>query len=377
MVARGCLVAPFNRPRCIIGMKYIKKEIRNFLNKAFCVVGRNSPYQVNDFMHVLLDAIEHTDFTNNTCVRVGGPTGETVFSRVENTDLGKIKTAFFVFLVRIYSFIRIFFRNRKFALAFDITAEPYYGKVAGFFIHPYRPVRGSTGCFEYLTVSIINTNKQIILGSLPVRIGADIVALVLELIEQAKKFVPIETLLFDRGFHEYRLVEALQKINIKYQIFWPKDKRTKKILKKMKPGEIRENLHTGTYTRNKSSFKVKIRFVLIKSYRRTKKSKAYNWVFVTNTRYKSQHFYVDKYRKRWSIETTFRVLDNIQIKTTTKNEKIRYFINIFCCLIHNLWKIKKLLGEKITLKNFVVIVKETIKATIQEKNSTRRIKNHF
>lgn len=350
-------------------MKNIEKEVKLFLNKVFCVVGHNSHYQVNDFMNVLLDAVEHTDFTNNTCIRVGGPTGETVFSRLKTASFDKIKKSFFDFLSRTSLFVKKFFRNRKFALAFDTTDEPYYGKVEGLYIHPYRPVRGSTGCFKYLTVSIIDAGKQIILGSLPVRIGADIVALVLELIEQARKFVPIETLLFDRGFHEYRLAEALQKIKVKYQIFWPKDKRTKKILKKMKPGEIKENFHTGKYTKDKSTFKVKIRFVLIKSYRRTKRSKAYNWVFVTNTRYPSQHFYVDKYRKRWSIETTFRVLDNIQIKTTTKNEKIRYFINIFCCLIHNLWKIKNLLENKITLKNFVVTIKEAIKTIIQEKNA--------
>lgn len=350
-------------------MNRTKKEIKTFLNKVFCVVGYNSPYSIADFMHVLLDAIEHTDFTNNTCVRVGGPTGETVFSRIEGADFDKIKKAFFEFLKRIYPLIKIFSRNRKMTLAFDCTDEPFYGKVNGFFIHHYKPVRGSTGCFRYITVSIINQGNQFILGSLPVRIGADIVALVLELIEQAKKFVHIEMTLFDRGFVDYRLVDALQKAGVKYQIFWRKDKRTKRILKKMKQGELKENSHTGKYSRDKSTFKVKTRFVYIKQYRRYKKSKSYNWVFATNTRQPSQHFYVDKYRKRWSIETTFRVLDNIQLKTTTKNKIIRYFINIFCCIIYNLWKLRNILETKITLKNFVAHAKEIIKEILQEKTA--------
>ena len=342
-------------------MKHIKKEIKTFLNKVFCVVGRNSPYSIADFMHVLLDAIEHVDFMNNTCVRIKGPTGETVFSRVKNADFDKIKNAFFEFLKRIYPLIKTFSRNRKVTLAFDSTDEPFYGKVEGFFIHHYKPVRGSTGCFKYITVSIINKGNQLILGSLPVKIGADIVALIMELIEQAKKFVHIDMTLFDRGFVDYRLVEVLQKAEVRYQIFWRKDKRTNRILKKMKQGELKENTYTGKYSRDKSTFKVKTRFIYIKQYRRYKKSKSYNWVFATNTRQQSQHFYVDKYKKRWSIETTFRVLDNIQLKTTTKNEKIRYFINIFCCIIYNLWKLKNILETKITLKNFVVETKETIK----------------
>ena len=118
------------------------------------------------------------------------------------------------------------------------------------------------------------------------------------------------------------------------------------------------------YSKDKSTFKIKVRYVFIKRYRRFANGKAYNWVFATNTRQKSQHFYVDKYRKRWGIETIFRVLDNIQIKTTSKNEVIRYFITMFCCLVYNLWKIFCVLEQKMSLKNFVIkcvgILKETI-----------------
>jgi len=369
MLAKGLGVSPNTLRQLILLMKQINKEIKKFLSNIFCVVGRNSPYQINDFVNVLLDAIEHTDFTNNTCVRIGGPTGETVFSRLKNVDFNKIKNAFFNFLERIFPLIKTFSRNRKIALAFDSTDEPFYGKVEGLFIHHYKPVRGSTGCFKYLTVSIINNENQLILGSLPIRIGGDIVALVLELINQAKKFVSIDNTVFDRGFVDYRLVDSLQKAGVRYQIFWRKDKRIKKILEKMKQGELKENIYTGKYSRNKSTFKIKTRFIYIKQYRRYKKSKTYNWVFATNIRYKWQHLYVDKYRKRWSIETTFRVLDNIQLKTTTKNEIIRYFINIFCCLIYNLWKLKNILKTKTTLKNFVIKTKESIKEMLQEKTA--------
>ncbi len=90
---------------------------------------------------------------------------------------------------------------------------------------------------------------------------------------------------------------------------------------------------------------------------------------------KSQHSYVDKYRKRWGIETAFRVLDNIQIKTTTKNPIIRHFINMFCCLVYNLWKIANILECQITLKNFVAYIVEQILQTfsVSNDNKTPRI----
>ncbi len=342
----------------------ISKYVKGFLKEILCVVGRNSPYKLNDFVQVLLDAVEHTDFTNNTCVRVGGPTGETVFSRLKDADFEKIKHAFYSVLKGIFPLLKILLRNRQIALAFDITDEPYYGKVEGLWIHPEKPVQGSTGCFKFLTVSCTDRNNKLILGSLPVRIGADIVKLVMEMTEQARQFVMPNMLLFDRGFDDYRLIEALQHTMLRYQILWRKHKWTAKVFKRMRRGEVREVNRTGTYSRDKTQHKVKIRFVLLKKYKRYKKGRAYDWVFATNTRQRWPHLYVDKYRKRWNIETVFRVLDTIQIKTTTKNEVIRYFLNMFCCLVYNLWKCANILGCHITLKNFVVKIIAYVKTLL-------------
>lgn len=343
---------------------HIDKYLKKYIKDIFCVVGRNSPYQLNDFVHILMDAVEHTDFTNNTCVRIGGPTGETVFSRLKKADLEKIKTVFFRILRSIYPLLKRLLRNRQIALAFDITDEPFYGKVEGFWIHPEQPVRGSTGCFKFLTISVVNRDNKLILGSLPVSRGADMVGLIMELLQQAKMLANPEILLFDRGFDNLELLARLQEANVRYQILWRKQAWATKILKKMKRGEIKEVTKIRKYSKNKSTFKVKVRYVFIKKYRRFANGKAYNWVFATNTRQKRQHFYVDKYRKRWGIETVFRVLDNIQIKTTTKNEVIRYFINMFCCLVYNLWKISCVLEQKVSLKNFVFSVVQVLKRII-------------
>ncbi|MFH1511432.1 MAG: hypothetical protein ABIF10_07100, partial [Candidatus Woesearchaeota archaeon] len=142
----------------------IHKRVKNFLKHIFCVVGKNSPYQLSDFVHVLLDAVEHTDFTNNTCVRVGGPTGETVFARLKDADFEKVKKAFFAFLKDCFAILKRLLRNRQIALAFDTTDEAYYGKVSGLWIHPQRPVAGSTGCFKFITVSCTDRNTKLILG---------------------------------------------------------------------------------------------------------------------------------------------------------------------------------------------------------------------
>lgn len=343
---------------------HIDKRIKKFLKDIFCGVGRNSPYQINDFVYVLLDAVEHTDFTNNTCVRIGGPTGETVFSRLKGASFDKIKTAFYRVLKQTFPLLRRLLRNRQVALAFDTTDEPYYGKVSGFWIHAEQPVRGCTGCFKFLTVSVVDRENKLILGSLPVQRGADMVELVLDLLQHAKQFVHPEIILFDRGFDNLELLTRLQEAHVRYQILWRKQAWATKIFKKMKRGDIKEVIKTRKYSKDKSKYTVTVRYVFIKRYRRFARGKAYNWLFATNTRQKSQHFYVDKYRKRWGIETVFRVLDNIQIKTTTRNEVIRYFITMFCCLIYNLWKIFCILELKTSLKNFIIDCASNLKKII-------------
>lgn len=288
-------------PLCKVDMsnQTIDKWVEKFLTDIFCIVGRNSPDHLNDFVPVLMDAVEHTDYTNNTSVRVGRPTGETVFSRLKGADFDKIKVAFGTILAKIYPHLKGCFRNRKVALAFDTTDEPFYGKVEGFWIHTEQPARGCTGCFKFITVCVVDRQNKLILGSLPVQRGADIVELIMELLQQVKMFVHPEILLFDRGFDHLELLACLQEANLWSQILWRKQAWATKILKKMTRGEIKEITKVRKYSKDKSTFKVKVRYIFIRKYRRFAKGKTYNWVFATNTRQKSQHFYVDKYRKRW------------------------------------------------------------------------------
>lgn len=352
-------------------MKYIKKEVRNFLNKAFCVVGRNSPYQVNDFVNVLLDAVEHNDFTNNTCIRVGGPTGETVFSRLNKTKSAEIENAFCCFVVKNLQKIKILLRNRKIIFSFDMTDEPYYGKIEGKYIHTHKPVQGSTGCFRFLTVTAKTQHENFILGSLPFSKDDRVHESVIRLIKKIKKHIRPDLLLFDRGFESLKLIKKLQKEKIKFQILWANKDWAKKIFQKMQPRELKNIQRKITRYREKPNLKLQIQFTLIKEYTSSIDGRPYNWVFATNTKPKDPETFIKKYKKRWNIETTFRVLDNIQIKTTTKNEVIRYFINIFCCLIYNLWKLENFLEEKITLKNFVSAINKEIKITISEKTAPK------
>ena len=80
--------------------------------------------------------------------------------------------------------------------------------------------------------------------------------------------------------------------------------------------------------------------------------KKYDWIFATNLKLKKAAAYVKLYKKRWTIETIYRVTDKIRIYTTSTNSVIRYFLFMFTCFVYNIWRFLQLfLGEDFTLAN--------------------------
>ena len=74
------------------------------------------------------------------------------------------------------------------------------------------------------------------------------------------------------------------------------------------------------------------------------------------------------------IETSYRVADEVRIKTTTLDKVKRYFLFAFGCLLYNLWKFANLfLKAKVSFATFVFVLFETIKKELQKKEPPERI----
>jgi hypothetical protein len=75
--------------------------------------------------------------------------------------------------------------------------------------------------------------------------------------------------------------------------------------------------------------------------------------FLQNIRYDNIIKYVRYYKMRWGIETTFRVHDEVKIKTKSPKPLIRYALFIFECMLYNLWLFFK---GHLTFRRFVNIL---------------------
>lgn len=359
----------------------------SFLQYIFCVVGGNSPYNLNEFLHILITSALTHDFINNTTQKLQpAPNGQTVFNRLLGCSHEKIELAFNLIMESIAKKIKLKLRNRKAILAFDTTYEPFYGdkNANNFWIHEYKPVRGCVGCFIFISVSIVVGESKFILGSLPVPIHWNKADYVEKLISLARKYIVIEACLFDRGFTSYELIHRLKKLRVVFQIFWKKDNKREtwltKELKKLKPGEMKEYIKkNGSFKKDKSKYSVRTRFIIIKQYKYKDDQQAFDWVFATNRKLRSQMWYIRGYKCRWAIETSYRVTDNVRIKSTTLDEVKRYFLFAFSCLLYNLWKFANLILEKkVAFATFVYvffsIVDEELKKNKEPPDNIKQLK---
>ena len=162
----------------------------------------------------------------------------------------------------------------------------------------------------------------------------------------------LQKLAYSKGFTSWAIIFHLKALKVPYMIFWRKNGNWyEKDFSSMKDGECKEIQKKGNYHLDKTTNKVSSNFVLIKQHRY--KNKKYNWIFATNVKFESAEAYVKRYKKRWGIETIYRVTDDIRAYTTSTKAVIRCFLFMITCFVYNIWRcFQMFLGESFTLANF-------------------------
>jgi len=218
-------------------------------------------------------------------------------------------------------------------LAFDITTEPFYGKART--LHIIETKGESYGAeFKFITVCLITRNKQISLMALPVRLGNQ-TKLAIDLLEYCETlFAGIRLALFDRGFYIAELIDYLEAKRIRYIILVPEKKgKLQEYVRQTQ--ELGKFIHHMKYAKEKSTWKPKTMIVVYKGIGE------YDWIFATNINFRTRVEYIWHYKRRWQIETNFRVEDEARIKSKSTCYIIRYFYFLVSLLLHLLWIVNK------------------------------------
>lgn len=320
------------------------KNIESFINKLFSIK-QNAVWEAKDYAKSMAMAASHNTYLE-TVNSPSMPNADTLHYRIEqDTELNALTSTFLNLTKRQLKR----FKYRRVAVIIDYTHEPFFGRTQNDWVHGYRPANGSRGCYKFLAVSILIDSHRYFVYAKPVSVIADETFELWQTLAKLKAMqIRIECVLMDRGIaRSSENLALLKDMNVRYLGLYQKYRNIKHIIKGMK----RKTLNR--------KFKVKgvpTRLVIGK--------KRFTWVFVSNMELGEFDKYLKLYKKRWNIETGFRMQDEAQIKTKSTDVRVRFFLFIAALLLYNCWKS---LRVKISFKRFVIELQSGVECGTETK----------
>ena len=308
-------------------MQNTKKTIIEFLNKAFLPFGKNSKNTTHLYATKLVQASSSNFYVENISNKA-----DRLHDRIEES----YEECFGESYVCCIENLRRFLRLGLCTTAIDITHEDFFGNIKGFDIFPMDK-DGKTGEFRYAVLSLVNKaeTEKFPVYAIPFKLGQNLAKTIEQLLEVAHNLLlRIKLVLLDRGFYSAEVIDLLNN-RLKYLILVPQWDIFKCMLEQLKgEGRVIEYVeHELILRKDFSKFKVKTKLILINN------EEEFDWVFATNLSNDKALYYIITYKRRWQIETNFRVQDEARIRSRSKFMQVRYFYFLVSLLLHAIWVI--------------------------------------
>jgi len=245
------------------------------------------------------------------------PSSDTVLYHLSNQPYKILEGGFQSIIGSLIRDARYLFR-KSVVLAIDFNLLEWYGEDLPFIIKS-KPRKGTDKFIGFATVAIVEDGKRFTLKVLPVTPLSNKKEIVRELLIHAMKFVRIRVVLMDRGFYSG---EIMQMLNNWISFIIPavnndKVKRYKEMAKEK--GEIEYEMNNGT------------------EYRMVVYDDGKNiHPFATNTSLSPETIH-ELYKKRFGIETQYRIKNKFLGRTCSREYSVRYFFFLLAICIYNLW----------------------------------------
>ncbi|HID05465.1 MAG TPA: hypothetical protein EYP20_06630 [Aigarchaeota archaeon] len=293
-----------------------------------------SEYSSRDYASLIVFAAKAKDYVETVSkVLKGLPNVDTLFLNLKpRNTLVDLEEALKAYVAPLVKPLKSRLPHRKFTVAMDVTYQPYYGKEPNQWVHAYKPVKGSTGCYKFIVVSIVSYSRRFILIALPLPVISKPMAWYAErILDFILPLLPVDLVLMDRGFYDFKLFDRLRKRGLRFIVLAPQ---------KMEYQDIMERgdgvyPYSSTYPEDKTQRKISFYFAVALDYQ------GYDWLFATNIKLDDVKSYVHIYKCRWGIETVFRVQDEVEIRSKSKDMRVRYFLFLVETLLYNLWQFFK------------------------------------
>ena len=262
------------------------------------------------------------------------PQAQTMFHHLKKFSLEDIQRLYFRVLEAIWIEARKYnvFNSKNVTLAIDCTSRLCYGSSNTPGTHSTEDDKDKI-CYRFITVSIVENGKRFVLMAIPFTRLNTKCKLVKDLLLYARKKVKIGLVLFDKGFYSEQMIKTLDSLRLFYVILMPKNKKIKKMIKRTNPPTFQSNYE----------MKSVVHTVVLNNYVNRKGEEgitayATNLPMAESDIEGSAERVSALYRKRWGIETGYRIIKHsFGLRTTSRDFRIRLFYFLFSTIVYNLW----------------------------------------
>jgi putative transposase len=226
---------------------------------------------------------------------------------------------------------------KSYEFAVDYTNDPYYGKTDlsnEKYVIRSQAKKSTNSFYSYVSLYITNKNERFTLSVLPVEKKKTKVEYLSHFIDLIKGLnFKVKVLCMDREFYCTDVFEFLQKNNIPHIV--PVVKKGKKIKQILKGNKAR----CEQYVMKNAKKRIHLDIVIDVKYLKGKRDKkgCENLGFVVFGINWTPRKVSTVYRRRFAIESSYRMRNIVKPKTSTKNAVIRYFYTLVSFLLKNIW----------------------------------------
>ena len=329
------------------------------------------------FLRLAQASLENTSL-EDVCDSYEGCSSDTVHYRLKKLDFDQTVSQINDMLRYTAQGFKIH-KNQKIIIAIDITDHPWYGETDHELSVGSKLKAGTQFFNRYFTACIITKTYRIPVYFRPIRQedGSSPHKLVEEMLREIFWWCPISRILADCWFFSLDLFEVLKMYKIQFLFNLKVRDKVKKRIEMVK--ETQRNLATqddvdiadskkfyqwlkknelmtfkfesAFMYRNFYQFPVVLQTVLQKKQKGRKKFIEYVRLFSYTTNIDASGDYLKKlYKKRWGIETQYRVARQFLAKTCSQSTGLRIFLNGLSYVLTSLWLRLSLISNRIKEK---------------------------
>ncbi|MDJ1420315.1 MAG: ISH3 family transposase [Candidatus Methanoperedens sp.] len=274
------------------------------------------------------------------------PSGDSIHDYINSNSIDYIMSAFRNINTEIIELAHL--RGTVHDIAIDFHDIPYYGEKNTCGVRGIKPKNGTCWGYSFCSLDIIGETK-LTLDAIDINgLTKNYAVLIESLLQRIKSMgILVKTLYMDREFFNLSTISTLHKLNTQYIIAATANKKINGMLNdhKKKFGSASTILE---YQFQKGGPKFNIVAILNPNYDpKAKKDKGNNeyFLFATNLEVKSTSEFIkiipEEYKKRWNIETGYKIKNVFKIRTCSKSPVVRVLFFLIQCLLYNILNLLK------------------------------------